>query len=148
MKGLRSGKLTRGDTGFLLAKAMQRWNDQLYKGFRKYGYSHVRPSYGSVLVPLFEEDGLRIGELGRRSKLSKQTMTTMIRLVERDGLVSRKQDSSDSRATRVFLTEQAKKFRPVASAVVSDLEEKARTGFSAKEFKTVRRWLQSFATAQ
>ena len=32
-----------------------------------------------MLVPLFEEDGLRIGELAERSHLAKQTMTTMVR---------------------------------------------------------------------
>jgi DNA-binding MarR family transcriptional regulator len=52
----------------------------------------VRPSYGSILVPLFEEDGLRMGELARRAHLSKQTMTTMVRLLEREGLVHRKRD--------------------------------------------------------
>ncbi len=52
----------------------------------------MRPSYGSILVPLFEEDGLRIGELGRRARLSKQTMTTMVRLLARDGLVRRERD--------------------------------------------------------
>ena len=40
-------------------------------------------------MPLFEEDGLRMGELARHSRLSKQTMTTMVRLLERDGLVTR-----------------------------------------------------------
>jgi hypothetical protein len=44
----------------------------------------VRPSYGSILVPLFEEDALHMGELARRARLSKQTMTTMVRLLERD----------------------------------------------------------------
>jgi hypothetical protein len=31
-----------------------------------------------LLMPLFEEDGLRQGELGRRARLSKQTMTTIV----------------------------------------------------------------------
>jgi DNA-binding MarR family transcriptional regulator len=86
----------------------------------------VRPSYGSVLLPLYEEDGLRMGELARRARLSKQTMTTLVRRVERDGLVERRADPSDGRASLVFLTARARAFEPVAAAVLSELDELAR----------------------
>jgi len=137
--------LNRNNTGFLLAKAVQRWNEQLYKGFCQHGYPQVRPSYGSVLVPLFEEDGLRIGELAKRSKLSKQTMTTMVRLLERDALIRRKTDAVDSRATRIFLTPLAKRFRPAAEKVLADLEKTATSLCSRNDFVIVRRWFREFA---
>jgi MarR family transcriptional regulator, organic hydroperoxide resistance regulator len=113
---------TRDNLGFLLAKASQRWNELLYERFVAAGYADVRPSYGSILVPLFEEDGLRMGELAARARLSKQTMTTMVRLLERDGLVERRADPSDRRASLVFLTERAHGFRPVAEATLEELD--------------------------
>jgi DNA-binding MarR family transcriptional regulator len=116
------GRASRASLGFLLAKASQRWNELLYAHFSERGYGEVRPAYGSILLPLFEEDGLRIGELGRRARLAKQTMTTMIRLMERDGLVLREPDPDDGRATRVRLTERAHRFRPVAEKVLSELD--------------------------
>ena len=116
------GPATRASLGFLLAKASQRWNELLYAHFSERGYSEVRPAYGSILLPLFEEDGLRIGELGRRAHLAKQTMTTMIRLMERDGLVIREPDPDDGRATRVRLTPRARRFRPVAEEVLAELD--------------------------
>jgi DNA-binding MarR family transcriptional regulator len=75
-----------------------------------------------VLLPLFEEDGLRMGEIARRSRLSKQTMTTLVRLAERDGLVCRERDPEDGRALRVYLTERSRGFQPVAEAVVAELD--------------------------
>ena len=114
--------LTRGNLGFLLAKASQRWNELLYERFRAVGFSEVRPAYGSVLVPLFEEDGLRMGELARRARLSKQTMTTLVRLMERQGLVAREADSEDGRAVLVRLTPRAREFEPVAERVLAELE--------------------------
>ena len=93
-----------GNVGFLLAKASQRWNELLYERFRGEGFAEVRPAYGSILVPLFEDDGLRMGELAARARLAKQTMTTMVRLLERDGLVERRPDREDARAVRVHLT--------------------------------------------
>jgi DNA-binding MarR family transcriptional regulator len=116
------GRATRASLGFLLAKASQRWNELLYAHFSERGYGEVRPAYGSILLPLFEEDGLRIGELGRRARLAKQTMTTMVRLMERDGLVIREPDPEDGRAMRVHLTARARRFRPVAEQVLTELD--------------------------
>jgi DNA-binding MarR family transcriptional regulator len=140
--------LNRNNLGFLLAKAVQRWNERLYEGFCERGFPQVRPSYGSVLIPLFEEDGLRMGELAKRSKLSKQTMTTMVRLVERDGLVKRRADAIDGRAMRVFLTPVAQEFRPAAEVVLAQLEAVAQNISSSRELKIVRHWLQELATAE
>jgi MarR family transcriptional regulator, organic hydroperoxide resistance regulator len=120
----RAPTITRENLGFLLAKASQRWNELLSAGFSEHGFSEVRPSYGSVLVPLFEEDGLRIGEIARRSRLSKQTMTTMVRLAERDGLVVRESDPEDARAVKVRLSDRAHQFAPVAERVLNRLEER------------------------
>jgi DNA-binding MarR family transcriptional regulator len=73
-------------------------------------------------VPLFEDDGLRMTELARRARLSKQTMTTMVRLLERDGYVSRRPDPSDGRAALVYLTPAARRLEPVASEVLHELD--------------------------
>jgi DNA-binding MarR family transcriptional regulator len=116
---------SRDNLGFLLAKASQRWNELLQEAFAREGFPEVRASYGSVLLPLFEEDGLRIGEVARRARLSKQTMTTMVRLAERDGLVERRPDEHDRRATRVHLTAKGRRFRPVAERVLEELDELA-----------------------
>jgi DNA-binding MarR family transcriptional regulator len=116
--------ITRENLGFLLAKASQRWNELLAAGFSEHGFPEVRPSYGSVLVPLFEEDGLRMGEIAKRSRLSKQTMTTMVRLAERDGLVVREPDPEDARAVRVLLSDRARRFAPVATRVLKRMEER------------------------
>jgi len=75
---------------------------------------------------LYEEDGLRMGEIARRARLSKQAMTTMVRLLERDGLVERRPDPQDGRAALVFLTHRARAFRPVAEAALRELDRLAR----------------------
>src|SRR5713226_6586634 len=123
---------TRTDIGYLLAKASQRWNELLAERFAREGFPNVRPSYGSVLVPLFEQDGLRMSELAARARLAKQTMTTMVRLVERAGLVQRRGDPDDRRATRAELTAQGRRFQPVAARELAKLEARitARLGES------------------
>jgi DNA-binding MarR family transcriptional regulator len=127
----RPSPLTRENLGFLLAKASQRWNELLAERFAAAGFPEVRASYGSILVPLYEEDGLRMGEIARRARLSKQTMTTMVRLLERDGLVERRPDPGDGRAALVFLTERAQAFRPIAEATLAELGRLVRRRLGA-----------------
>jgi DNA-binding MarR family transcriptional regulator len=106
---------------------MQRWNELLVQHFTAQGYEDVRPSYGSVLLPLFEEDGLRMGELARRARLSKQAMTELVPRLERDGLVERRTDPSDGRASLIFLTARSRAFEPVAAAVLGELDGLVKT---------------------
>ena len=141
----RLSNLRRNNLGFLLAKALQRWNDMLRDDFRREDFPQVRPSFGSVLIPLFEEDGMRIGELARRSRLSKQTMTTMVRAVEAAGLVKLRADSDDGRASRVWLTAEARRFQPTAERVLTKIEETAARSGTAAELNVVRQWLATFA---
>jgi DNA-binding MarR family transcriptional regulator len=114
----------RSDIGYLLAVASRRWNEILERRFAEAGYAEVRASYGALLIPLFEADGMRMGELAARARLSKQTVTTMARLLERDGLLTRRPDPEDARATRLFLTARARSFEPVAKSVLAELQRR------------------------
>jgi DNA-binding MarR family transcriptional regulator len=104
----------------------------------------VRPSYGSLLVPLFEEDGLRMGELARRAHLSKQTMTTMVRLLEREGLVHRKRDPADGRAFLVVLTAKARRFEPVAERTLEELAALAQQRLGERRQQTLKHGLKEW----
>ena len=140
MDGAR--RATTDNLGFLLAKASKRWNERLAEHFAERGFAEVRPSYGSVLVPLLEEDGLRMSELARRSRLSKQTITTMVRVVERDGLVARRPDPDDGRAARVHLTQRAKAFRPIAEETLAELDSEVEKRLGGPGAKALQRALK------
>ena len=141
----RAAPATRENLGFLLAKASQRWNELLQEAFAREGFPEVRASYGSVLLPLFEEDGLRIGEVARRARLSKQTMTTMVRLAERYGLVERREDEVDRRATRVHLTAKGGRFKPVAERVLAELGADAKAALGERGLAATERALARLA---
>lgn len=126
-----SSPLSRDDTGFLLAKASQRWNELLAERFAAAGFGDVRASYGSALIPLYEEDGLRMGEIARRARLSKQTMTELVRRLERDGLVERRPDPADARASLIFLTRRSRAFEPVAAETLGEMDGLARAALGA-----------------
>ena len=114
---------TTSNVGFLLAKASQRFNELLVERFAERGFPDVRASYGSVLVPLFERDGLRLGELAAASRLSKQAMTGLVKLCEQDGLVVRERDADDGRAFRVSLSPRGRRLQAVADEALRELDE-------------------------
>ena len=95
-----------------------------------------------MLVPLYEEDGLRMGELAARARLSKQTMTTLIRLMERARLVTRESDPADGRASLIRLTERAREFAPVAAEVVAELERTIAERLGERRYRALQSGLQ------
>ncbi len=134
---------TRENLGFLLAKASQRWNEVLYEAFCREGYADISPSYGSILLPLFEEDGLRMGELARRARLSKQAMTTMVRVMERKGLTTRRRDSGDRRAFRIYLTPRTRRFRIVAERILQEMQHRVEARLSPAHVSRLREQLKT-----
>ena len=116
------GMRTIDDLGFLLATVLRRFNGQLVERFADSGFPEVRASYGAVLMPLFEHDDLRVGELASRAGLSKQALTGLLRECEAARLVERRRDPNDGRAFRVRLTRRGRRFQRVAEGVLRDLD--------------------------
>jgi DNA-binding MarR family transcriptional regulator len=83
-----------------------------------------------------------MGELARRARLSKQAMTDLVRLLERDGLVERRHDPTDARASLVFLTERSRGFEPVAAAVLGELDALVRSRLDDRQVGELRSSLQ------
>jgi DNA-binding MarR family transcriptional regulator len=129
---IRTDSLTRDDVGFLLAKASAHFNELLVERFAAAGFPEVRASHGSVLVPLFERDGLRVGELAAAARLSKQAMTGLVARCEHDGLVERERDPTDGRAFVVRLSRRGRRFRTVATEVLADLDGQLRQALGSR----------------
>lgn len=114
----------RTDLGYLLARASQRWDAMLAERCRAHGFPEVRPAFGSILLPLFAEDGLRMGDLADRARITKQSMTTLVRDAVSAGLVTRETDSGDGRSYRVWLTSRAEEFRAEARLILDEMSER------------------------
>jgi DNA-binding MarR family transcriptional regulator len=125
--------VTTANVGFLLAKASQRFNERLGERLADRGFGEVRASYGSVLVPLFERDGLRLGELAAAARLSKQAMTGLVRRCEADGLVERDPDPLDGRAFNVRLTDRGRDVQAAAEEILGELDDELARSLGARD---------------
>ena len=124
--------------GFLLAKASQRFNERLIQRLAEHGFPEVRASYGSVLMPLFDQDHLRVGEIGARARLSKQAMTRLVAQCEADGLVQRSRDAADGRAFRVDLTSRGQELGSVVERVLTQLDDEVLARVGRREIDALR----------
>jgi DNA-binding MarR family transcriptional regulator len=128
--------------GFLLAKASQRFNERLVERLAEAGFSEVRPAYGSVLMPLFAEDGLRPGQIGERARTSKQSMTRLVAQCERDRLIQRRRDDADGRAFRIELTDRGRRLRSVAHTVLAELDNEIAAALAPEDRDALERALK------
>jgi DNA-binding MarR family transcriptional regulator len=133
---------TSDNVGFLLAKASQRFNERLLERFAAAGFGEGRASYGSVLMPLFERDGQRLGELAESARLSKQAMTGLVKGCEADGLVERERDPADGRAFNVRLTPRGREFRERAREILADVDDELVRSLGKRNREALVRALQ------
>ena len=102
------------------------------------GVEAVRPAYMGALMALWEEDGLKVTELGRRAGLAPSTMTGLIDRMERDGLVTRRDDVEDRRIQNIFLTEFGRGARDVILDVVDKTLSKVFAGIAPTDLENTK----------
>lgn len=94
-----------------------------------------------VLVELWEQDGLRGGELADRLGVEPPTVTKMVRRLEGCGLLERRRDPIDARSFRVHLTEKGRSLEGPVTRCWEQVDERTLAGMSVGERKTFHRLL-------
>jgi len=128
---------------YLLSRATLAVTSHLKKGFADEGISTIRPAYLGVLLSLWDKDGLKANELGKRAGLEPSTMTGLLDRMERDGLVKREPDPNDRRANRIHLTQEGVDAKVSATKVVSATLEKVFCTISKKDIETTKNLLRT-----
>ena len=71
------------------------------------------PQYVTMMA-LWEQDGMKVGELGARLHLDSATLTPLLKRLEAHGLVRRERSTEDERAVIVSLTDEGRALRETA----------------------------------
>ncbi|QIN80804.1 MarR family transcriptional regulator [Rubrobacter marinus] len=86
-----------------------------------------------VLRELWEEDGLKGGELAARLAVEPPTVSRMLGRLEACGLLERRRDPEDARSFRVCLTAKGRDLRRPVEDLWQRVEERAFEGMSEEE---------------
>lgn len=108
------------NVGQLLLAAWELFADEIVSGIRRRGFPDFRLADTQV-VRYLDPEGTRITALAERARMSKQAMSELVRRVERQGYVERRDDPEDGRAKRVHLTDTGRRVTEAARATYREL---------------------------
>lgn len=95
-----------------------------------------------LLNQLWESGGMTQSQLAERMLLQPATVTNMLRRLEREGVVERRDDANDHRISRVYVTAKGEELKDAVSELWNRLEEQTFAGFTLEERILLRRLLQ------
>lgn len=106
----------------------------------------VSPAQAGLLFTLGKQDGALMGEAGAALDLGPAGISGLVDRMAAAGLVERRTDASDARASRIFLTAKGRKALVRARDVAHATNARLMEGFSAQEIDVVARWLTEIKT--
>jgi len=121
-------------------RRLQRWGaSQAPKG-------GVTPSQSGLLFVLGKRDGVLMNEAGAALDLGMPGISGLADRMVDAGLIEKRADPNDGRASRLWLAPAGRKALARAKANVADLNVRLTEGFSDAEIDIVARWLTSLQT--
>ena len=109
-------------------------NRRLIRNFRENDLD-ITPEQWTVLLFLWEKDGVSQQELCNATFKDKPSMTRLIDNMERQNLVVRIASKSDRRTNLVYLTRQGRELEDRARNVANRTLKEALTGVTAEELR-------------
>jgi DNA-binding MarR family transcriptional regulator len=117
----------------LISTIRDRANRLIVDQLKEYGIEDILPAHGAVLVRLFANETMTLGQVAKEIKRDKSTVTTLANRLERAGYIEKTKDPGDARVSIITLTLKGKELRPVFDKISVRLLETLYAGFSDLE---------------
>lgn len=101
----------------------------------------IHPGQCGMLWGLSKNDGLSQKELAKKLRITPPSITVMIRKMETEGLIVKRQDEKDQRITRIYITEKGREIANQMDGVLEQLEKEAFANMSEQEIMLLHRLL-------
>ena len=102
---------------------------------------YFRPGMGNVLFALYEQDDVSATNIANRTKLSKSTMTRMLKRFKAAKLISIRKNPNDGRGTLIKLTPLANSLKPRVKMLAANLESILTVDLTKSEIEMFRNCL-------
>ena len=96
----------------------------------------ITPEQFSVLSHLWQKDGLQQTELALCTNRNRANVTRIIDILEREGIVERRDDENDRRVFRIYLTDKGKSLREVTAKCAEQSIKDSLKGLTKDEVDT------------
>lgn len=121
-------------------RRLQRWSQSRTTA------NGVTAAQSGLLFYLGRNDGALMSEAAAALDLGAPGMSGLAERTERAGLIERRPDENDRRASRLWLTEAGRAARQRSRAKMKALNAMLSEGFTEAEMDIVARWLTSLQT--
>ena len=109
-------------------------NRKLYRNFRQYNVD-ITPEQWTVLLYLWEKDGVTQQELCNETSKDKPSMTRLINNMEKMHLVVRIASKTDKRYNMIYLTKNGRELEEIARFIANRTLKEALNGLSTDELR-------------
>lgn len=121
-------------------RRLQRWSQA------RTAAGGVTAAQAGLLFFLGRNDGALMGEAAAALDLGAPGMSGLADRTERAGLIERRPDETDRRASRLWLTKAGRSARQRSKAGMKELNARLTEDFTAAEIDVIARWLTSLQT--
>ncbi len=123
--------------GFWLHRVYQASRNEMYRAFREVG-EDITPEQWAVLIRLWERDGRSQSELSDATFRDRPTMSRILDVLEREGIVERRVDPDDQRARLVHLTRRGRALEKKLVPIVERIVRSMTRGLDQRDLVTTR----------
>lgn len=120
-------------------------NRTLHRNFRKNGLD-ITPEQWTVLIYLWEKDGVTQQELCNATFRDKPSMTRLLDNMEKLHLIVRISQESDRRVNLIHLTKTGKELEPKARVISNQTLKEALHGVKIEELRIIQDVLRKVFT--
>lgn len=90
---------------------------------------------GFVLININSKEGTPATKIAPMIGLETRSLTRMLKTMEEKGLIFKKQDPSDKRSVRIFLTEEGRRKKEISVQTIKEFNEQVREVIPEKDLQ-------------
>jgi DNA-binding MarR family transcriptional regulator len=128
--------------GFLIAKIHQVAGRIFARKLKEHQIEELNPAQGRIMFVLWQQDGISINELAKRTSLGKSTLTSMLDRLELSGHLARVPSRKDRRRILIERTDKDRALEGVYVRVSREMTTLFYGGFSPTEIDRFEKDLQ------
>ncbi|MHA1769532.1 MAG: MarR family winged helix-turn-helix transcriptional regulator [Candidatus Thorarchaeota archaeon] len=102
----------------------------------------IGPGQGRILFALWQQDGVPINELSKKTLLRKSTLSELLDNLEQAGYIRREQSEEDRRKVRIHLTDKTHTLQKAYIQLSKEMTELFYKGFTPEEMDEFEDYLR------
>lgn len=102
----------------------------------------INPAQGRIMYVLWQQDAIPIKKLAEATSLKKNTLSSMLKRLEKMGYITQTPDENDRRVTRISRSEKDRSWETAYQQVSREMIESFYQDFDNKEIVQFEEYLQ------